>query len=121
MNNSVSPELIFSPLWGRGHKRKCVLHAARPICTHVFMRAFVLLLCALLSGGEDLAALVAAAGKHVAAVAGLHALTEAVNLFALPFLRLECTKHFFCTSFPNVLYHAAPCPVAKADWKYAFF
>ena len=85
------------------------------------MRAFVLLLFALLSGGEDLAALVAAAGKHVAAVAGLHALTETVNLFALPFLRLECTKHFFCTSFPNVLYHAAPCPVAKADWKYAFF
>ena len=84
------------------------------------MRAFVLLLFALLSGGEDLAALVAAAGKHVAAVAG-HALTETVNLFALPFLRLECTKHFFCTSFPNVLYHAAPCPVAKADWKYAFF
>ena len=74
------------------------------------MRAFVLLLFALLSGGEDLAA-----------VAGLHALTETVNLFALPFLRLECTKHFFCTSFPNVLYHAAPCPVAKADWKYAFF
>lgn len=58
------------------------------------MRAFVLLLFALLSGGEDLAALVAAAGKHVAAVAGLHALTETVNLFALPFLRLECTKHF---------------------------
>lgn len=86
-----------------------------------FMRAFVLILFALLSGGEDLAALVAAAGKHVAAVAGLHALTETVNLFALPFLRLECTKHFFCTSFPNVLYHAAPCPVAKADWKYAFF
>ena len=78
------------------------------------MRAFVLLLFALLSGGEDLAAL-------VAAVAGFHALTETVNLFALPFLRLECTKHFFCTSFPNVLYHAAPCPVAKADWKYAFF
>ena len=103
-------------MWGRGHKRKCVLHAARPVCTHVFMRAFVLLLFALLSGGEDLAALVAAAGKHVAAVAGLHALTETVNLFALPFLRLECTKHFFCTSFPNVLYHAAPCPVAKADW-----
>ena len=50
------------------------------------MRAFVLLLFALLSGGEDLAALVAAAGKHVAAVAGLHALTETVNLFALPFL-----------------------------------
>lgn len=85
------------------------------------MRAFVLLLFALLSGGEDLAALVAAAGKHVAAVAGFHALTETVNLFALPFLRLECTKHFFCTSFPNVLYHAAPCPVAKADWRYAFF
>ena len=70
------------------------------------MRAFVLLLFALLSGGEDLAALVAAAGKHVAAVAGFHALTETVNLFALPFLRLECTKHFFCTSFPNVLYQA---------------
>ena len=99
MNNSVSTELIFSTLWGRGHKRKCVLHAARPVCTHVFMRAFVLLLFALLSGGEDLAALVAAAGKHVAAVLGLHALAETMHLFALPLFRLKCSKHLFSTSF----------------------
>ena len=80
-------------MWGRGHKRKCVLHAARPVCTHVFMRAFVLLLFALLSGGEDLAALVAAAGKHVAAVAGLHALTETVLHVTTTVVRLECPLH----------------------------
>ena len=57
------------------------------------MRAFVLLLFALLSGGEDLAALVAAAGKHVAAVAGFHALTETVLHVATAVVRLECPLH----------------------------
>ena len=63
------------------------------------MRAFVLLLFALLSGGEDLAALVAAAGKHVAAVAGFHALTETVNLGTVTVAGLIGTLHYGYTSY----------------------
>lgn len=43
--------------------------------------------------GKLLAAFVPSAGKHVAAVAGFHPLTETMNLLALPFLGLKCTKH----------------------------
>lgn len=59
------------------------------------MRFFTLFVVPFLSGGEDLAALVAATGEHVAAVTGLHALTEAVYLLALPLFGLECSKHLF--------------------------
>lgn len=41
-----------------------------------------------------------ATGQYVAAVGRLHALTEAVYLFALPLFGLVGLKHGSCTSFP---------------------
>jgi hypothetical protein len=43
--------------------------------------------------GNRFAALEPSAGEHLAAVAGLHALTEPVDLAALPLLGLKSTKH----------------------------
>jgi hypothetical protein len=52
------------------------------------------------SGGQNLAALRAARGQNLAAVAGSHSFTEAVNLGTLTLLRLIGTEH--CMTPPNI-------------------